>query len=122
MTVSRQNNRVVRKHCYKLEKISYFQADTMNEYSATKVFFLIIGCFIPLHNKALQIFTKIQKSLQEGGQKGPFFQFQFIWVACCFYFKVSFENLLKIDPTYSFPLHLATPYKEPCLQETIVNL
>ena len=66
--------------------------------------------------------TSKKKSLQEGGQKGPFFQSQCIWVACCFYFKVSFENLLKIDPTNSFPLHLATPYKEPCLQETIVNL
>ena len=55
------------------------------------------------------------------GTKGSiFFNFNlFGWVACCFYFKVSFENLLKIDPTYSFPLHLATPYKEPCLQETI---
>ena len=50
-----------------------------------------------------------KKSPQEGGQKGPFFQFKFIWVACCFYFKVSLENLLKIDPTYNFPFHFATP-------------
>ena len=40
--------------------------------------------------------NNFKKSL--GGQKGQFFEFQFIWVACCFYFKVSFENLLKIDP------------------------
>ena len=96
----------------------------MSCFSLDTVYIALCSCLKreSLGSRSSRKQVKKKKTLQEGRQKGPFFQFQFIWVACCFYFKVSFENLLKIDPTYNFPLDFATPYKEPCLQETIVNL
>ena len=60
--------------------------------------------------------TRKERAPTERRIKGSIFQFQFIWVVCCFYFKVHFGNSLKVDPTLS--LFFTTLYKKPCLQET----